>query len=413
MREKKIIILPNDIKSPFFINEIPYIKKNFSQIKIIGFGKQIDKDIINKYDLDETFVSLSDLRPRHIIFLLEWLRQAHVKKEIQENVSFTKLGIKKLGYIIYYGIFRVLTFPFIEGEIKEAKEGSDIYLYSYWLSRPAYCICGFKEKYKNYNIKCFSRAHGYDLYESRNSMNYLPFKKFISQQLDYIYFISKDGYNYFKEKHGRLDDNKLKISYLGTYNEYDYIKKTVKKNEIVIASCSSIIPIKRLDLIIETISYLQGKGLPITWLHIGTGELIEIIQQEAKQKLKEQSFLFLGQIDNDDILQTYMRYDVDYFINLSDSEGIPVSIMEAISVGIPAIARNVGGNSEIVDSQSGYLINHNEITRDFSDIYSFIQERIYNLELYKRKSLMSVKRWRNFFSANQNYTQFFKNVTGE
>ena len=31
------------------------------------------------------------------------------------------------------------------------------------------------------------------------------------------------------------------------------------------------------------------------------------------------------------------------FINMSDSEGVPVSIMEALSIGIPVIARAVGG----------------------------------------------------------------------
>lgn len=41
---------------------------------------------------------------------------------------------------------------------------------------------------------------------------------------------------------------------------------------------------------------------------------------------------------------------------MSDSEGIPVSIMEAMSFGIPVIARNVGGMSEIVNEENGLLL---------------------------------------------------------
>ena len=48
--------------------------------------------------------------------------------------------------------------------------------------------------------------------------------------------------------------------------------------------------------------------------------------------------------------------DFDLFVNMSLSEGIPVSIMEAISFGIPIIATNVGGNAEIVNDETGVLI---------------------------------------------------------
>ena len=47
------------------------------------------------------------------------------------------------------------------------------------------------------------------------------------------------------------------------------------------------------------------------------------------------------------------------FINVSTTEGTPVSIMEAISCGIPVIATSVGGNVEIVQERNGYLLDKN------------------------------------------------------
>lgn len=43
-------------------------------------------------------------------------------------------------------------------------------------------------------------------------------------------------------------------------------------------------------------------------------------------------------------------------MNLSTSEGVPVSIMEVQSYGIPVIATNVGGTGEIIDKDNGILL---------------------------------------------------------
>ncbi|WP_241380179.1 glycosyltransferase, partial [Escherichia coli] len=44
------------------------------------------------------------------------------------------------------------------------------------------------------------------------------------------------------------------------------------------------------------------------------------------------------------------------FVNLSSSEGLPVSMMEVASLGIPIIATGVGGVGEIVSSDNGHLL---------------------------------------------------------
>jgi len=43
-------------------------------------------------------------------------------------------------------------------------------------------------------------------------------------------------------------------------------------------------------------------------------------------------------------------------MNLSETEGIPVSIMEAQSAGVPILATNLGGTSEIVNNENGFLV---------------------------------------------------------
>ena len=69
----------------------------------------------------------------------------------------------------------------------------------------------------------------------------------------------------------------------------------------------------------------------------------------AKRELgarNDVTYTFKGNTDKKLILYYYRAEQVDVFINTSDSEGVPVSIMEAMSYGIPCISRIVGSNAE-------------------------------------------------------------------
>ncbi|OQA64609.1 MAG: UDP-D-galactose:(glucosyl)lipopolysaccharide-1,6-D-galactosyltransferase [Firmicutes bacterium ADurb.Bin262] len=72
---------------------------------------------------------------------------------------------------------------------------------------------------------------------------------------------------------------------------------------------------------------------------------------------------FNGAVPNREVYRFYAETPVSLFVNVSSGEGLPVSIMEAASFGIPAVATDVGGTSEIVaDALTGRLLKP-----DFSD----------------------------------------------
>lgn len=67
-----------------------------------------------------------------------------------------------------------------------------------------------------------------------------------------------------------------------------------------------------------------------------------------------------GNVENGKLMEEYCRIPYDFFVNVSSSEGVPVSIMEALSFGIPCIATEVGGTEEIItDSKDGVLLKAN------------------------------------------------------
>lgn len=62
---------------------------------------------------------------------------------------------------------------------------------------------------------------------------------------------------------------------------------------------------------------------------------------------------------NQQVYDYYKSNKVDVFVNVSYSEGLPVSLMEASSFGIPVIATDVGGSAEIIDKEqkNGFLLD--------------------------------------------------------
>ena len=387
-----------------------YLNNCFDEIVILAFGKKTNETqkIVEQYNLNCHFISIRKLRLKTILNFFKWFRCPYVKEELSRCFKGRKT-ILKIIYLCYYGLYYVLTEPFLIREVKNSE--SDIYVYSFWLSRSAFCVANIKEHYKGKILYTCSRAHRYDLYHECNKAGYLPFRLYIASNLDAIYFISEDGMKYFARDVKKFANIKnecaLKISYLGTKNQFN-IKKTIQsKKNIMIASCSNIINVKRLDLIVDVICFLQEKGLNIRWIHIGDGSLFKEVRVRAQNNLKQNSFLFLGKKDNSQILQIYEKFDVDYFINLSDSEGIPVSIMEAMSAGIPVIARGVGGNNEIVDCNCGCLISESLSSYDmFKEIYQFVLLRIVSIEQYVQLSHNAKMKWENRYSADNNYSQF-------
>jgi glycosyltransferase involved in cell wall biosynthesis len=123
-----------------------------------------------------------------------------------------------------------------------------------------------------------------------------------------------------------------------------------------------------------------------------------------KNKSENLNAQLVGHVFNKDIYDFYFNHPVDLIINLSTSEGIPVSLMEAQSYGIPAIATDVGGNSEIVGSNTGILIESSfTIESVANSISALIDKKFESIEIRKE--------WLKSYNAETNYRAFAKTLS--
>jgi glycosyltransferase involved in cell wall biosynthesis len=136
---------------------------------------------------------------------------------------------------------------------------------------------------------------------------------------------------------------------------------------------------KQLPLLIDALA--QWDQCPLEWVHIGGGDDEEAVTAYAIKKLDGNplvTYQLKGSISPERVRGLYQRKPFDVFINVSQNDGMPVAIIEAMHEGIPVIAPRTGGIPEMVDDSIGCLFDKNggvdEIISALRTIYEKTEE---------------------------------------
>lgn len=138
-------------------------------------------------------------------------------------------------------------------------------------------------------------------------------------------------------------------------------------DDILITYIGRLTQPKGVQDLIKAFNLLEKEKLNLKLLIVGNGTCLEKLKKLAETK---PNIVFLGhRKDIPEILSI-----TNIFVNPSHYEGLPTSVLEAASVGIPIIATNVGGTEEMFIEEMGYLVNK----KDYHDISSSIKKLIEN-----------------------------------
>ena len=276
-------------------------------------------------------------------------------------------------------------------------------LYSYWFDAHTSAILDYKKK--NFGIKVITRAHGTDLYENR----FIPFRSEAIREINKIFLVSKYGFKYLTKKYPQYK-KKFYFSPLGIKDQRITVRKS-RRNVFRIVSCSFVLPVKRVEFIAETIKALATiSKKKIEWFHIGDGEKLHIIKKNIMNVMSPNKLetFFLGNFSNKEVFNFYKRQRLDLFLLLSLSEGRPFAILEAINVGLPIVATNVGGVKELIsEKKNGFLVN---IYDKPIKIACKINSLINNPKLLKFMRKESKSKWKEVGNFEINCKQFVKQL---
>jgi colanic acid/amylovoran biosynthesis glycosyltransferase len=285
---------------------------------------------------------------------------------------------------------------------KNHLQASQCAFYTYWFDQGAMGVGLVRRLHPD--LKFISRAHGYDLYDEIFSPPYWPCRAVAVASVDGLFADSEAGAEYLRKRHP-ASSSRIEASLLGVkdpgFRSFPSADRVFR-----ILSCSHVRPVKRVDLLLEGIQCAARlrPDQKFEWHHYGTGEGQLELQQRADREFPANvRAVFHGYSTTQALMDFYRDCPIDVFVNVSRSEGTPVSSMEAISCGVPVIATAVGGNQEIAREQNGLLLPRNPSPQEIAEaLFNFID----NGQANQSRREASRALWEAKYNADQNYGSF-------
>ncbi len=399
---KKLILLLDDwyANKVFVEGEIRLLKDSY-RLYIAAH------DIPDEYDKDITFIKytreLSALKC--LKYLAAFIRDPEARDEVRRIRSE---GILVPGRILESVRFYINACIFYDTIMKSGyfDPDDDLTVYSYWYFWKCFAFTRNVDKFRN--IRIVARTHNYDLYDEcilRTGRQ--PFKHAMDDKLDRLVFLADYGRDYYLNRMGLKVSDKYPIYSLGTRNDKDIMP--YRKSDILnIVSCSYMVPVKRVHLIIEALALTDE--VKIRWTHFGNGPLYDDLREEAERVLKDKDNIeheFRGYIENKDLMDYYANNYIDLFITATEFEGVPVSVMEAMSYGMPVILPDVCGLKAMIRG-NGILLPGNPSPEDIRD--AILAFNGMSDEEREKMRLASRKIWEDDYMADRNTAKFVREV---
>jgi glycosyltransferase involved in cell wall biosynthesis len=387
MKKRLLILFTNRFPfhqgEEFIENEIPYLSAHFDKVLIISHSSGAT---IKKILPDNVMAEQCDLQPlkrtKYMIYFFT-VFTAGFFYEILRMIFKYKITPtrQRVGLLMEYLVDgRRYKKAYMHLISRYRERDQQCLLYNYWMNQSSLGAVRVKKKV---NSKVIIRAHRYDLYFEHQPANYIPCRKEIFNKADYICFIAEEGRRYFINKHDIRKKEKLVVYPLGVETNLPDDKRRGSKANMV--SCSYINPAKRLSLLLEALQGMKDKEL--SWTHIGGGEHFDHFKDEVSRQLSGCAGVFVnltGNLSNQEVRRLLREGGFKVFVNVSSSEGLPVSIMEAMATGIPVGAPDVGG---VIAEALAFFLDMNE-------------------EMWKQFSVKAYETWKNQFSDDRNYGDF-------
>ncbi len=392
-------IYPNGDGEPFLENELFYLAPKFEKVIIYPANgtnaiKKIplNAEVVNLQSESIKFSTLNIVVGNlFLVFGMHW-------KEVMKSKS-------KLIYFKHFREFNsrlcksICLANSIKTTLKTTPGKNDIF-YSFWMNETATALSVLK--YKDQIKRYVFRVNGFDLYENQTKWNYIPFRPFNFANASKVFVVSNTGTKYLKSFN--IYPEKIECSYFGTK---DYgMSKFDSAGKFCIFTCSNLNSLKRADALVDI---LKNISIPIKWIHHGNmGDSEKTFFEKIKELTSNVEFELHERKENyEEVMQFMKKTSINLFVLLSRTEGLPVTLIEASSFGIPIIATNVGGVSEVVTEKNGILVEKDFDPKKIASIISnFMNSNKNTIEFRKQVRLF----WEGKFNGTNNYSIFYNKL---
>ncbi len=211
-------------------------------------------------------------------------------------------------------------------------------------------------------------AHGFHFYKGASPIKNIIFKGvegLLARWTDILITINEEDYQAARRFHLRKNGRVYKIDGIGV-DIFKFKRKTCDKNQkrkelgiledaVVFTNIGELIKRKNHETLIRAFARTNIENSIL--IICGDGELKHKLQRLVKSLKAQQKIILLGfRTDIDEILSVS-----DVFVFPSYQEGLPVSVIEAMAVGLPVICSDIRGCSDLIDDGGGMRLKPHNI----------------------------------------------------
>ena len=249
---------------------------------------------------------------------------------------------------------------------------------------------------KSMKTKMIYTAHGFHFFKGAPLINWIlffPIEWIVSKKTDVLVTINNEDFifanNYLKIKK-IIHVNGVGINLKFFREEYENCDRNLIRNSLKIGSDAIVLTYvaelngnKNQQLLLETLKELNEKKRQYQLVLVGEGvNKSKYIEIAEKLGIAKKVHLLGKRSDIPGILKA-----TDIYVASSKREGLPVNVMEAMSVGLPIVATDNRGHRELIhDNQNGFLVEGFD-SKEFAEKI----EELHNLRLFEQFNKKSLE----------------------
>jgi glycosyltransferase involved in cell wall biosynthesis len=205
-----------------------------------------------------------------------------------------------------------------------------------------------------------------NFWDTVEKLNDLAIGKQVLKEADKIIVVSNATKNYVLSL--GADPAKIRVLHnavdLNRFKPLTGVKEEMRKKLGISSDASVVLTVRRLvykngiDTLIESAEIAIKKNPRLVFVVVGKGPDFEEVKERIVQLGMQRNFRLTGFVSDVDLPFYYNAADL-FVLPSKSGEGLPLVALEAMACGLPVIATNVGGTSEVMSENYGKLVPPN------------------------------------------------------
>ena len=183
-----------------------------------------------------------------------------------------------------------------------------------------------------------------------------------------ILTVSKRSYDIRRKREG-FGAKRLQVFYNAIDTERFAAETPPSPPPLVLGMAARLIRLKRVDRVISLLAALRERGMDLRLRIAGDGPERENLEDLVKEKKLEDKVEFLGLVRD---MPAFYR-SIHILCLASETEDLPMVLIEAMAAGRAVIASDVGGISELTEGGIGLLVPDWEKANLAEEVEDFVK----------------------------------------